>query len=307
MLPIDAPWPWASWALALTCVLLWVLRKEAELVRLSSTNLTMTANAVVGGPFAGKRAPWVLFTSLFHHATRAHLVNNTFMLLVTAGEIEVDVGAARLVALFLATGAAGWCATMAFTRWMHAEAWRDGVAQFNESVGSSPATYGLALFASARFPLSAPVGAALGSPPFWLLCAGITFLPMLVDTDDDALSEAKTASQKLHQKKWLPAAALSAAVLPLLAARGFEGSAAAFFCWYTSQKIAPQVAHYLLDDGHHSSADHACHMGGGCLGLSLGLATTANFPSVYRAGIIAFCVTELLGRLLLACQPAKED
>ncbi|MFD1468857.1 rhomboid family intramembrane serine protease [Hymenobacter caeli] len=75
--------------------------------------------------------PWRLLTSVFVHAGATHLLLNGFSLWLLGVLLEARVGAARLLAVYLASGAAGSLATL----WYH----RGGI----NSVGASGAIFGL--------------------------------------------------------------------------------------------------------------------------------------------------------------------
>ena len=156
---------YASWAIAIACSVLWVGRHEqlaeTPLRRLSSVHLTVDGNSVVGGPFSEGLRPWVLVTALFHHASRSHIVNNMLMLLATGGELEAGIGSLPLLGVFIGAGVVGWLATLLYYKIVLAEAWAGGIAQMQPSVGSSPGTYGLAVFAAVVLPPDTGVGAAL--------------------------------------------------------------------------------------------------------------------------------------------------
>ena len=75
--------------------------------------------------------PWRLLTSVFVHSGVAHLLLNALSLWLLGVLLEARVGAARLLAVYLASGVAGSLATL----WYH----RGGI----NSVGASGAIFGL--------------------------------------------------------------------------------------------------------------------------------------------------------------------
>ena len=75
--------------------------------------------------------PWRLLTSVFVHAGATHLLLNALSLWLLGVLLEARVGAARLLAVYLASGVAGSLATL----WYH----RGGI----NSVGASGAIFGL--------------------------------------------------------------------------------------------------------------------------------------------------------------------
>ena len=101
-------------AIVVVCASLLILRRELKpkLLRLDSKHLSVDANSVVGGPLSDGLRPWVLVTTLFHHADRTHLISNMIMLLATGPEIEQDIGRVWYLMLYLVTGVVGWLATL---------------------------------------------------------------------------------------------------------------------------------------------------------------------------------------------------
>ena len=296
---------YASWAIAIACSVLWVGRHEqlaeTPLRRLSSVHLTVDGNSVVGGPFSEGLRPWVLVTALFHHASRSHIVNNMLMLLATGGELEAGIGSLPLLGVFIGAGVVGWLATLLYYKIVLAEAWAGGIAQMQPSVGSSPGTYGLAVFAAVVLPPDTGVGAALWLSP-WAACALQLFAPKFVG-DGFGVNVAKEPLLS----RILPAAAASVAfgyfaMRPLLAQFGGCGPAEFFAFYLFAVTIPPAIRDWLK--GTVSSADHPCHLGGALFALVLAFGVS-NQPwdlgwwMAQRGILVAACVVELVVRVAL--------
>ena len=294
---------YASWAIAIACVVLWVGRHEqlvdTPLRRLSSVHLTVDGNNVVGGPFSEGLRPWVLVTALFHHASRSHVVNNMLMLLATGGELEDGIGSLALLGVFIGSGVVGWLATMLHYKIVLAEAWAGGIAQMQPSVGSSPGTYGLAIFAALVLPSDTTVGAALWLPP-WGACALQLFAPKFFG-DGFGVNVAKEPLVS----RILPAAAASVAfcyfvLRPLLAQFGGCGPAEFFSFYLFAVTVPPAIRDWLK--GKVSSADHPCHLGGALFALALAFGAS-NQPwdlgwwTSQQGILVAACVVELVIRV----------
>ena len=294
---------YASWSIAIACGLLWVGRHEisSPLERLSSVDLTVDGNAVVGGPFSEGLRPWVLVTALFHHASRSHVVNNVLMLLATGGELELGIGSLPLLAAFVATGVAGWLLTLLYYKIVLAEAWAGGIAQMQQSMGSSPGTYGLVVLAAVVLPPGTGAGAALWLPA-WAACALQLFVPKFVG---DGFGVDIATEPFLSRV--LPAAAAAAAfsyyaLRPLLAHLGGCGPAEFFGFYLFAVTIPPTIWGWLK--GKVSSADHPCHLGGALLALALGFGISsqpwdAGWWATQQGLLVAVCMVELMVRVAL--------
>lgn len=296
-----------SWGIAVTCMALHVGRREvtSPLARLSSVHLTVDGNSVVGGPFSEGRRPWVLITALFHHSGRTHVVNNMLMLLATGGELETLVSGPAVLCLFVLTGAAGWLCTLLYYRIVLPEAWAAGIAQMQPSVGASPATYGLAMFAMVRLPPSVPIGGALGMAP-WGAASALLFVPKFMG-DEFGLNITGAPLRRVL------AAALAATLVswlvvrPAMAWLGAHG-VAEFMCFYLFVcTLPPAIRKWWC--GQPNVADHSCHLGGALAGLVL--ATVWPWPTVAvvsdlleppswtrrRGLLLCACMGELIARV----------
>ena len=129
---------------------------------------------------------WVLFTATLSHANTFHIVNNTIMLGVCVS-IEREFGAFALVALFFTLGACGWLASYAAQK-VDSETY--AFTQWADTVGSSPATYGLAVFAAIRLPLRAIESPFPDSAPTsmllqpWFMITWVFLLPFVRKSND---------------------------------------------------------------------------------------------------------------------------
>lgn len=296
---------YASWAIAIACSVLWVGRHEqlvgeTPLRRLSSVHLTVDGNNVVGGPFSESLRPWVLVTALFHHASRSHIVNNVLMLLATGGELEGSIGSLSLLGVFIGTGVVGWLATLLYYKIVLADAWAGGIAQMQPSVGSSPGTYGLAVFAAVVLPSDSGVGAALWLPS-WAAFALQLFAPKFFGSGFGV----NVAKEPLLSRI-LPAVAASVAcgyfvLRPLLVYIGHCGPAEFFTFYLFGVTIPPAVRDWL--NGTVSSADHPCHLGGALFALVLAFGAGFWVPWDFgwwltqRGLLVAACVVELVVRV----------
>ena len=86
---------------------------------------------------------------------------------------ETTLGSLTVMLVFALCGAAGWLASLVFTKFSMPEMWRIGVAQHQVSNGSSPATYGLAMIAAIK--ANVVVGTSLGAP--WVAFFAVFVLP----------------------------------------------------------------------------------------------------------------------------------
>eukprot|EP00615_Pteridomonas_danica_P003872 CAMPEP_0114332156 /NCGR_PEP_ID=MMETSP0101-20121206/2890_1 /TAXON_ID=38822 ORGANISM="Pteridomonas danica, Strain PT" /NCGR_SAMPLE_ID=MMETSP0101 /ASSEMBLY_ACC=CAM_ASM_000211 /LENGTH=91 /DNA_ID=CAMNT_0001462727 /DNA_START=183 /DNA_END=455 /DNA_ORIENTATION=- len=87
------------------------------------------------------------------------------MLCLGGEELEELVGTFNIILFFFLTGAAGWLTTMCVTRYRYQGEMWDYAAKFQFSVGSSPATYGLATILATIAPDMCSCS-ALSMPPW---------------------------------------------------------------------------------------------------------------------------------------------
>ena len=138
----------ATLLLTVACVAVHVLKEEvstSSALRIPSGAVSVSAHGVLR-----ERKWWLLITATFAHLGRGHIVNNVFMLWVVAPPLETTLGSLTVILLFALCGAAGWLASLVFTKFSMPEMWRIGVAQHQVSNGSSPATYGLAMITAIK-------------------------------------------------------------------------------------------------------------------------------------------------------------
>lgn len=120
---------------------------------------------------------WVFVTALFCHADLYHVVNNVLMTALVYS-VEAAVGSSAIVlGLFLAFGVAGWLLSYVVLR---ADEGVYSFMKFADTVGSSPSTYGVLVYAALVVP-----GHELLSPiplvPPWLLVSSMLFLQLFRD------------------------------------------------------------------------------------------------------------------------------
>lgn len=181
---MPTPVPIAILLLTLSCILLWLTTQE-KLMRITSfltmlglphfhyEDLCFTGNSLFANPMKKDEPEPVplkihtLFTATFLHATRSHMINNMLMLYGIA-EFEANIGFFPFIILFLTCGAVGWLVSLSWRRWNFPDMWYQGIVQFQDSSGASPATYGVVIAASVAMG-NEPIGNAFGlSPSTWV-------------------------------------------------------------------------------------------------------------------------------------------
>mmetsp|Transcript_106998 Transcript_106998/g.310708 ORF Transcript_106998/g.310708 Transcript_106998/m.310708 type:complete len:263 (-) Transcript_106998:1058-1846(-) len=253
---------WAVFLIAGLCLFLYVARRPimpgaVPLVRLNSHHLSVDGNSVVGGPFGEGLRPYVLITALFHHAASSHVINNTLMLLATGRELERRIGGLAFLLLFCLTGAFGWLCTLANYYITMPEAWKDGIAQMQTSVGSSPATYGMATMAAITLPVDDPVGGGLFCTT-WASAMLLLWAPKFFD-DKYGLNLAQLPSNWVRVGSvGVACAVASCTVLPPLASWAGPG-ASQFFFFYLFVCCVPFTLVDWLSSGKSSATDHGMH------------------------------------------------
>mmetsp|Transcript_96603 Transcript_96603/g.201898 ORF Transcript_96603/g.201898 Transcript_96603/m.201898 type:complete len:301 (-) Transcript_96603:299-1201(-) len=219
------------------------------LVRLESSELHVSGSALEEGHW------WVLITATLDHADRPHLINNMIMVACLGEPLESLLGPWLLLVLYFFTGVVGWAATLADARRkFDAELW-DCAAKFQTSVGSSPATYGLAGFLAIAWP-DAACAQAFGLPAcLWLLA--LCACPALV-----CLKRSKNGF-KAFAGHCSPAFCWIA--VKLLIGSGLSGcSATEFFAFYLVHASFGKIVNRVLFEVpfEHSAVDNAAHLGG---------------------------------------------
>lgn len=185
----------ATLLLAGMCVAVHVVRLEVPGIREKVLRIPSEEFYVSGKQVVDDGKWYSLILATLGHASRGHLLNNVAMFLCVAPQVEQLIGEAGLVVLFFSTGLAGWIGTLLFTRFAHADMWKLGVAQFQTSIGSSPATYGVAMFASLCLGPEIATSVAFGMPN-WLWLATLIFLPKFFG-DHYGLNLAKPSRRRL--------------------------------------------------------------------------------------------------------------
>ena len=134
-----------------------------------SANRLPTVCRILGGPIPETDGDcWSsLFTALFSHYGRFHLLHNMIMLWTFGPPIEEYLGSIYTLAFFLIAGITGWFFKFVYQRFAQKDMWMIGVAQYQLTVGASPSTYAVLVLASLLG--LKETGTALGMEPWaWL-------------------------------------------------------------------------------------------------------------------------------------------
>eukprot|EP00038_Savillea_parva_P006743 m.165566 g.165566 ORF g.165566 m.165566 type:complete len:299 (+) comp12579_c0_seq1:87-983(+) len=117
----------------------------------------------------------------FTHGSVSHMVNNVIMLATVGEALETRLGPLRFAAIYLSLGASGWLGSYAYARWHTDPVVWASAAKFQEGLGSSPATYGLAALAAWILPRSTVLGWPSIAPSFWTTAAAVHVVPHLCE------------------------------------------------------------------------------------------------------------------------------
>eukprot|EP01006_Ploeotia_vitrea_P020710 TRINITY_DN53006_c0_g1_i1.p1 TRINITY_DN53006_c0_g1~~TRINITY_DN53006_c0_g1_i1.p1 ORF type:complete len:271 (-),score=17.99 TRINITY_DN53006_c0_g1_i1:172-984(-) len=225
---------------------------------------------------------FLLITPTFFHANMCHVTNNMLMLLGYTFYLEQQIGGPALWALYILTGAAGWLAMYAWSRYQHGE-----IGDFVPSTGSSPATYGLnALAALLCWNCQPPPTEAW----FWFVL--LWLLPFYVFVSRQTLPGTLT---------WT---VLSLATFGGVHWFGVELNAINWWWLYLLKTFIWRVREWLMDGRNWTTADNAAHLGGTVVGLFVGFlylgSTVVDMP-MQAVLLHVACVVYLLARLLFNC------
>lgn len=253
----------------------WDRSKKPDLRRLNSDSISFTGDGLQKGRV------WVWITATFSHNGSAHLFNNMAMLIATAPELEAKVGAWPFLVIYVSTGASGWLCTYLYNRYFAggvdvsamgmttAEAW-DSFTKYNDSIGSSPATYGLGIMCASISPMQ-QVG-SFANFGGWHYIAIIVLTNLLVSNKYGLqLIPGPQANGKkgiiLNFKGVL--AGMCALCVSSICSQAMPAPTGwAFMCMY----LCKTCCLTLFDrwrEGRHTPPDNACHLGGAALGYLL--------------------------------------
>ena len=159
--------------------------------------------------------------------------------------------------------------------------WQEGLIQFQTTVGSSPATYGLAAFAIAKLPASQPVGTAFCGLPFWSVCGLVALVPNFF-RDTYGINVANAPVSRVVGAA-IAITLICCGVLPVIVGEGAwilpgEG-ASVYFAWYLLSKNLDHFIANMIGAGG-SGADDSCHLGGAATGLFIALTTATIAASL---------------------------
>jgi len=295
--------------LSLVCTLLWIIKREKTTLfsnlglRVKSEDLYFSGNSLFSNPMnVDMKDPprlkiHTLFTATFFHDSRSHIINNMLMLYGIA-EFETKLGVLVYLFLFVMCGVTGWLTSLFWRRWKMPIQWSEGIVQFQESVGSSPATYGVAI-AAATILGDAPVGHCFGlSPTVWvclLLClpkfCGERYEVNLLTSPSKWTLKALGAAVAVLFLCYMVNIVLPPVSMPLTADRWMVLYLVGNFALGYVQPS------YIRGEQHPDQTDHASHCGGALLGLWWG-AVLSKGDGLYRMEVW-FCVVWLLLRMVL--------
>lgn len=259
-------------ALTVAATLLWILKREykhtAFNLRIPTEDLEMTGNAIGFSKFNAPLKLHTLMTATFFHATRSHLVNN-FLMLWGICEFEQTVGSLPFVLLFLSCGAIGWLSTLAWLSLTNVDAWQQGTAQFQSSIGASPATYGVCAAAAAAMQ-DTPIGTALGlRPAIWLSL--LIFLPKFLGNRFQVNLLVHPSAMTLHAILCaVNVVSFTYFVGDLLFPPGMTTAGQWFFYYLAGNLLLSHVQQWMAAKRVMDQTDHASHLGGAMLGALYG-------------------------------------
>jgi hypothetical protein len=121
---------------------------------------------------------WVYLTATVGHNSWSHIVNNMLHFACIGPALEARVGPWWMLVFYFATGAGGWLFRLQLLQVQYpkeSEGWKF-VARYQDSIGSSPATYGLTHLLASLAPASHTSTAFALSPS--ALISLLYFLPM---------------------------------------------------------------------------------------------------------------------------------
>ena len=260
------------------CTLLWILKREINIHLMDKLPIPLIKTLRVPSEhlmLSGNSYSYTLVTSTFYHASRSHLINNMLQL-YGINEFETEIGTVPFLILFLTTGAAGWIFSLFWRKYfLYPEQWKQGIAQFQESCGSSPATYGMCI-AAATVLGDKPIGNTFNfNPSVWLF--GLLFIPKFC-------GDRFEVNILVHPKKWTIKHFSIASTVLLICYASAEVlvpetlTAERFFlCYLVFNFAASKCEPAKLRRGDKmtftdadDTTDHACHLGGAILGFGFG-------------------------------------
>lgn len=109
---------------------------------LREDQVSVSGEALFGGP--KRRAFLSLSTSMFAHLDAGHFLNNMAMMVYPMYAFQPH----GCVVVYIVAGIVGPLFSIAMSWLFYRDAWREGVAQFSTTFGSSPSTYAICFFAS---------------------------------------------------------------------------------------------------------------------------------------------------------------
>ena len=276
----------ATLILTWVCATVHILKEEvprSSTLRIPSSEVSVSAHGVLR-----EHKLWLLITATFSHLGRSHTVNNVAMLWVVGPALEVHYGAPTVLVLFVLCGAAGWMASLMFTRFSVPEMWRLGVAQHQVSNGSSPATYGLAMIAAINTNLV--VGTSFGPP--WIAFFAVFVLPKFFSDRWGMNVFGKFGSFTITATLRASACVVAGIVVgpPLV---GATPSGTTFLVMYFSRIVLDEILGALLFGRTFFGVgtDNASHLGGAMSAalfawvLSDSASPAASGPSAWDLGV----------------------
>jgi membrane associated rhomboid family serine protease len=267
----------ATAVLTLLSLLLWIGKRECSskslppCMRVPTTELEVSGNAIGFGKFGAPKKLHTLVTATLFHGSRSHLFNN-YLMVWGVCEMEETIGTTAFFLLFFACGAMGWLVTQCWLWCQRYNAWTDGIAQFQTSIGSSPATYGICAAASwimKDFPIATTLGLR---PSIWLslmlfapkFCGDRFTVNLLVQPSKTSLKAVVVAifvvsCTYLSKDAWFLTSI----------------TAEAWFLYYlTGNYVLGFVRQRVNNEIVGDTTDHACHFGGAVCGLTYALCVT---------------------------------
>lgn len=206
--------------------------------------------------FSAKQPYWTLFTATFCHGSLSHAVNNMLMLCAFGPTLEAAIGPLAFTSCYLATGAGGWIARLLWEVLQYGE-----LGLWTLSLGSSPATYGMAFLAAVAVPrtrLSMQVSPSI----YWLT---LLVLPEIMSRRRRANTTKGLVMQGLGLALGLPLASsllsywIPDVIYPLM-----------WLHLYLQKLCLMRSYDVLVLKRRFCGTDHASHLGGSILGVALG-------------------------------------
>jgi membrane associated rhomboid family serine protease len=245
----------------------------------------------------------VFVTASFCHASRSHFINNMIMLAAIGPQLEDRLGFVSFFVTYILAGVAGWLCTFLRVKALCTESWMWDTYKWQESVGASPSTYGLAIAAACLLDPSHAVGPAFGpgvsteeasAAISWLTTVLAVFiLPGLLGGNSfkvvfEPEQPLALLGLLLHIINYAYFLA-PAAQIPFLSPVAIN--ACSWLALYHFKTFSKSLYIFLLKTNQFQQADHASHFGGSVIGLGAAMLTSGTAANCTPIGVSLAYVT----------------